>query len=233
MAWEIHGFGSDELLVRTLAAAVIARLTAAIETRGRASLAVSGGSTPVKLFQHLARQSLAWDKVSVTLVDERWVPEDDGDSNAGLVRKHLLQHEARRARLVGLKTDAVDAALAIDQVEQRLAKLDWPLDVIILGMGEDGHTASLFPGAASLAQALDTSNPARVCAVTPPVAAHQRMTLTLAAILSARQSYLHVTGNNKWQVLQSAMAAEQVRLPVSCVLHRADPPLGIYYRNGM
>ena len=178
---EFLEFPSSELLVEAMAMRVGALLGAGICERGQASLAVSGGTTPVPLFNRLAEMELEWGRVTVSLVDERWVAADDPDSNENLVRSHLLRNKAAAASFIGMKNEAATAGSGEAVCEQRLREIPGPHDCLILGMGNDGHTASLFPGAANLekAVALDSG---RICmAIQPPSTPHERITLTLPA----------------------------------------------------
>jgi len=224
MVWQQSSFVEDPALCERLAADIVAYLGAGIAARGKATLAVSGGSTPVPLFRLLSRASLDWSAVTVTLVDERWVPPEHPDANAGLVQEHLLQGAAAAATFLPLYCAGMDAETAQSEVSQRLATLPWPLDAIVLGMGGDGHTASLFPGSSALAAALDGQdtfgNQSRCCAVTPLAASHDRMTLTLPAILDCEALFLHIRGADKQRVLEQALQPGPVtELPVRAVLH--------------
>lgn len=229
MAWTLAQYARDADLVPVLAAEIAATLAAALQARGRATLAVSGGSTPRGLFAALAAMDLPWADITVTLVDERWVSPEDADANARLVREQLLQGPAASARFVGLTTTAATPFDAVGEVDARLRAQVLPLDVAVLGMGEDGHTASFFPGAAELATALsDTQH--LCCAIRPPHAPHLRMTLTLPCLLGASRLFLHLVGAAKRAVLEAAMQAGPVTaLPVRAVLHNARLPLEIHY----
>lgn len=226
MAWHLTTFEQDTDLCRQLAADISACLKAAIAVRGSATLAVSGGSTPIPLFKVLSTCELQWSAVTVTLVDERWLAPEHADANAGLVQQHLLQGPAAAATFLPLYIDGVTASAAQPEVDRRLATLAWPLDVVVLGMGGDGHTASLFPGSATLQSALDGldshGRQSRCCAVTPVTAPHDRMTLTLPAILDSESLFLHTRGSDKRRVLEQAMQPGPVKeLPVRAVLHSA------------
>lgn len=230
MAWDTKVFDSNDALVAGLAAEIVGILRSAVEHNGRAAMAVSGGSTPKPLFARLATVDLPWEQVTVTLVDERWVDEDHPDSNAKLVKDYLLQDKAASARFIPLKTDKAEPFGAEEQVAQRLRLIDLPFDIVILGMGSDGHTASFFPGANTLAQALAPAENFPCCAVHPPAAPHDRMTLTLPAVLSTRNLFLHLVGEEKWQVLERAMeGGTEKELPIRSVLHQDTVPLDIYY----
>ncbi|MEX2321186.1 MAG: 6-phosphogluconolactonase, partial [Saccharospirillum sp.] len=137
-----HDFDSREALTEALAGEILTRLKADIDTNGEAGLAVSGGRTPVALFQTLSQADLDWRKVTITLVDERWVEPDHDDSNEKLVRTHLLQNKAADARFIAHKTAAESPFEAESELNKALADLPDVLTVTVLGMGEDGHTAS-------------------------------------------------------------------------------------------
>src|ERR1700761_3903668 len=136
-----HSFTDCQALAVALAERIAERLREGIAERGHALLAVSGGSTPKHLFDKLSRQMLDWSKVTVTLVDERWVPEGDERSNAAMVKAMLLQHAASSAQFVPLYTDAPTPEAGLATVRARVASLELPFDAVILGMGNDGHTA--------------------------------------------------------------------------------------------
>lgn len=214
-------------LAEALADAVATNLKAGIKARGVASLAVSGGSTPMRFFRALSdRDDVQWDRVTVTLVDERWVDESSERSNGRLVRANLLQGRAALARFVPLFQggDVPDAALANEQ--QSLVPR--PLDVAVLGMGNDGHTASFFPGGDTLAEALTAEGP--VVDIRAPGAGEPRVTLTLRQLLAARALYLHIEGEEKVETLQRAEADGPIEdMPVRAVLRQTQTPLNIYW----
>tara|TARA_R100001377_G_scaffold10038_1_gene5109 strand:+ start:1844 stop:2545 length:702 start_codon:yes stop_codon:yes gene_type:complete len=229
MTWMLHQYTANDELVQSLAQRITQDLLNAIDERGRASLAVSGGSTPVSLFRALASIDIPWSKVVITLVDERWVPQTHQDSNALLVHRHLLRDHAAKARFVGLKTEDENPFLAVAEVEAKLLREVFPLDVVVLGMGEDGHTASFFPKADGLSEALQ-SEQSICCGITPPNAPYPRMTLSLSALLGARQLFLHIIGAKKKRVLEAAIEPGPVtELPVRAVLNQAKVVMEIFY----
>ena len=227
-----HICNSPAELAQRLAAWIGLRLHQAIEQRGHAVLAVSGGKSPVPLFEALRAQPLDWSRVSITLVDERCVPHDHPDSNTALVRAHLLQQGAAAASFVpwfdALPDPLDDKALQAlaDAASQRLAREPWPWDLAILGMGEDGHTASLFPHAPGLQQALHASGP--VAWTRPLNAPHARLTLTLPALLATRELVLPLIGPAKLRVYQQARLSEDDTLPISLVLHQHQTPVQVW-----
>ncbi|WP_020405111.1 6-phosphogluconolactonase [Hahella ganghwensis] len=184
-----------QLLAEELAETVAGWLSEALTKKERALLVVSGGRTPVAFFEALSRQNLVWNRVDVTLADERWVDEDDAASNAALVRKHLVANSASEARFIPLKTAEPDPESAVGSLDSTLQSLEWPIDVLILGMGNDGHTASLFPGTEGLANAMTSTS--KCAALTPLDAPHDRMTLTYPVLVNAVHTVLHVTGDDK------------------------------------
>jgi 6-phosphogluconolactonase len=220
-------FRDKDQLAEALAEAVATDLKAGVKARGAASLAVSGGSTPARFFRALsARADVPWDKVTVTLVDERWVDESSDRSNGRLVKANLLTGRAAAANFVplyqgGTEPDAYAAGLAQRQVPA-------PLDVAILGMGNDGHTASFFPGGDTLDQALTGEGP--VVAIRAPGGGEPRVTLTLKVLLASRALYLHIEGDEKVATLAKAEAEGPVEdMPVRAILRQTQTPLTIYW----
>ena len=232
MLTHLHHCKSNGELTVQLARSIASNLEAAIAQRGVATLAVSGGSTPRPLFERLSQLTLDWTRVTITQVDERWVDEHHPDSNARLIREHLLQNFAAAASFVSMKTPGNSPFDAEAAAGKKLSTFAQGIDVVVLGMGEDGHTASFFPGATTLARALDPSGDKLCIAVAPPSAPHQRMTLSLAALLRTDNIYLHITGEAKLDVLQQAATpGSEEELPIRSVLYRAEPPLQTYYAN--
>lgn len=227
---DFHSFSDRDKLSTDLAAAVASLLSDGIARQGRASLAVSGGSTPVQLFEYLSVIDIAWQHVDIFLVDERWVEPTDADSNERLVKAHLLQNMASGANFVGMKNAAETAGEGEAECEQQLQRICQPFDVLILGMGGDGHTASLFPGAQKLAAATDMDSGRTCMALAPLTAPHQRMSLTLPVILQSRQILLHIVGQEKKDVLERALAEGPIEeMPIRFILRRKVPSLGIYW----
>lgn len=229
MAVQERQFSLPSEATATLADAVSASLAAALAARERASLVVSGGRSPIGFFQCLRDAELDWSRVWITLADERWVPDEHPDSNAALVRQHLLQGPAAAAHFVPLWNGAAAPAAAIAERTAALAQLPQPFDIVVLGMGEDGHTASLFPGAPGLAAALDPAGAALLAAIDPPAAPHPRLSLTLRALLGCRHIHLPLAGASKRAVYARALAQrDPLQLPISAVLCQSDVPVTVY-----
>ena len=223
-----HDFPSAETAASQLATDVAQVLSAAVEKHGRASLVVSGGSTPKPFFAQLKTKKLPWQHIWITLADERWVDINSADSSEGMVREQLLMGDAH---FVGLKNSAPTPAAGITEAENRLAAIGRPYDVVILGMGEDGHTASLFPEVAGLAEALELDNPHSCAAIIPPsYAPHPRMTQTLSALLNCRKLVLHITGAKKRKLYEEAQKPGScLTLPIRAIMQQNKVPPEIYW----
>lgn len=226
-----HSFTDCQSLAVALAERVAERLREGIAERGSALLAVSGGSTPRHFFEHLSREVLDWSKVQVTLADERWVPETNERSNAGMVKALLLQHAASAAKLVPLYADAPTPEAGLATVRARMASLALPFDVVVLGMGNDGHTASFFPGGDRLPEALDTTTTVRVLPMRAEGAGEPRITFTLSALLDTRSLFMHIEGEAKRQMLADARLGlgEAANFPVRAVLTQQRVPVAVYW----
>ena len=202
----------------------------ALDARGSALLALPGGRTPLPIFERLAATSLPWKKVTIIPTDDRLVPMQDERSNVRAIAQAFLR---AGARVVPIATEIPDHRLAGNSADARLQDLPWPPDLVWLGMGEDGHTASLFAGP-DLQDALDAPKARRAVGVMPdpmpadaPVA---RVTLTRAAILSARTMLITTTGQKKRDLLEQAIAdGQSSKLPIGRVLAEAEQPIDIHW----
>ena len=202
-----HLFDNRQALADGLAGAVSAALSRVISDTGKAVLAVSGGTTPALFFTSLSKAEISWDKVTVTLVDERQVAPDNPRSNARLVQQTLLTDSAAAARFVPLFGNTAAAA-----------KLK--PDVAVLGMGEDGHTASFFPGGDNLQRALDPRGDCAIFTMQAPAAGEPRLTFSLPRLVAASRLFLHIEGARKMQVLGEALAGDDpLAMPIRAVLH--------------
>jgi 6-phosphogluconolactonase len=219
-------FDDGPSMAEALAERLAALLRLALARGGEASLVVPGGKSPVACFQALARQELEWARVAVTLADERWLPAGHPESNAGLVQRNLLQGPAAAARFVPLYGGEASPAAGLAACAARLAQLPRPFDAVLLGMGEDGHFASLFPGATGLAALLAEDGPA-LAEVIPSAAAHPRITLGLSALTDARQVLVQIQGPGKAAVIEAASAGAQ--LPVAALLRQTRAPVQVFF----
>jgi len=200
-----HLFVDADALAQRLARDVAASLRQALAATERATLAVSGGTTPQKFFDTLSRQKMDWSRVTITLVDERQVDETSPRSNARLVKAALVQNEAAVARFVPLFENPSAANLP-------------DFDVVVLGLGNDGHTASFFPGGDTLAQCLSDAAPP-LLAISAPGSGEPRLTFSLPKILAAKEIMLHIQGQDKWATLERVQAGSDImEMPVRSVL---------------
>lgn len=221
-------FETRDALAAALAKRVADTLKAAIASRGAAFLAVSGGTTPGRFFAALSKEPLDWSKVTVTLVDERFVPESSPRSNAALAKANLLQNEASAAAFAPLFHEAASVELGAEIADTALRSLPWPLDAAILGMGGDGHTASFFPDAQGLETLLDPASSRLVLSVHSETAGETRLTLTLPALVGAGLVVVHIEGAEKRNVIEAALA-DDTHLPIRTVIERAPRATEIYW----
>lgn len=215
---------------RLLAGAIAAELAAALTRRAGASLVVSGGRTPEAMFGELSRHDIEWARVQITLADERWVDAPDPASNEALVRDKLLRERAAQAQFIGMKNTAPTPEEGAAAAWRMVSAMPLPFDVVVVGMGEDGHTASLFPGSGGLAAALDPAAAPACVGLRPQAAAHPRMSLNLAALLRARRICIQISGARKWAVYQQALGQGPVeQLPVRAILRQSAVPVDVYW----
>ncbi|QFU22675.1 6-phosphogluconolactonase [Shewanella eurypsychrophilus] len=221
-------FDDKASLENQLADRIAKQLQEAVDTRGKASFIVSGGSTPVKLFQILSKKNVEWSDVYITLADERWVDAESDDSNERLVRTHLLQNKAVNAKFRGLKNMFSSPEEGCSMAIEQLANFPRPFDVVVLGMGNDGHTCSWFPCSKEIDEALSTD---KLCvAVTPGTAPNSRLSLSKTAILASRQIYLHIVGEQKLTVYRQALENEDANsMPIRAVLGQHKTPVDVYW----
>lgn len=222
-----YRFDSADAAAEDLARYIANTLSEAIVARGVATIALSGGRSPRAVLEALRAMPVDWAKVIVMQVDERWVDPSHADSNERLIRETLLTGPAAAAQLMPMKNDAANAYAGQAACEAAMAVLPWPIDIMLLGMGEDGHTASLFPEAAELQDGLVTQ--ARTLAVTPPAAPHQRMSLSVRAILDSRLIILQIGGGAKEAVYREALAGGPVEaMPIRSALLQEAVPVAVW-----
>lgn len=211
---QIQKFQSNHDQVDTLAIKIAEKLQEVITKKGKATLAVSGGKSPITLFEKLSKAAIDWSKVTITLVDERFTAVDHEDSNENLVRKHLLINNAEQAYFIGLVT----TRNILTSVSNANLKID-NIDVAVLGMGEDGHTASIFPCCDELDTALDTKLTTEKYLITRPKNAnYERIGLSLSGILEVANVYISISCEKKLSIIESAMLAPTKQYPISYVI---------------
>lgn len=222
----INNFEKISDLDKELCLRIVNILKNSIKKNNIASLIVSGGSTPIGLFELLSKEKLDWEKVYITLADERLVSVDHEDSNENMVKKILLQNEAKKAIFVGLKQKEEDSKKAEKICDNILKKFPFPANVCILGMGEDGHTASLFPNTKELAGIVyEKQLTCKICE--PKYSLHKRITLTPEILGSSENLFLHIVGEKKQEVLKIALEKGDVfSMPIRLFL--ANPRLEVF-----
>ncbi len=214
----LQAYPTRAALMQGLAGVIADELRDAL-ARGRATLSVPGGTTPGPVFDLLAATELDWSRVAVLLNDERWVDEDSPRSNTRLLRERLLVGQAATARLVPLYAPLCAPEEAMEFLGQAIAS-HLPIDVLLLGMGGDMHTASLFPGADRLAEALAPDAPV-LMALRAAAAGEPRITLTARVLQAARHIHILITGADKRAALDLALTLAPVEAPVRAVLDQA------------
>lgn len=229
MSLLLRDFERPEDLDAALSERLIERLAAAIDARGEAILAVSGGRTPAGLFECLTNAPLDFSKVIITLTDERCVPLEHPDSNAKMVQRLLLQGRAKPAQFIPLYDSTLDLADQVQVLNVQFKRL--PIfDAVVLGMGLDGHTASLFPGASGLPAAMDLGSDWAVTLMQPLTAPHTRISLTAARLLKTRALLLHVTGDDKLGLLKRVSGeADVMQYPVGLFLAQKAPATEVFW----
>jgi len=232
--------GADaQSLAENLAGELVLRIGEAINAKGSAVLALSGGSTPKPLFQALAQHDIDWSKVIVTLVDERWVPEEHELSNAAFMRENLFDLIPESVHFVPLYKPAqtVEASFPLvlsEYCATTQSSLESPraFDIVILGMGGDGHTASFFPDADNVSElvSFETDKPLLTCSsVSTQV---ERITWSLPVLLNTSFLALHFTGESKLAVFEAAAAGGKTEeLPIRSAIFQNQTPLHVYYAD--
>lgn len=222
-------FSQKEQLLEELSNHIVQILEENIEQNESASLLVSGGNTPKALFQKLSTKDILWEKVTVALVDERWISNTDKDSNELLVKQNLLQNKASKAKFIGMFIDDCSIKEAENIVSEKY-KTFFPFDIVVLGMGNDAHTASLFPNNEKLNEAYNLENKSLCISITPDTAPHNRMSLTLKAILDAKNIILHIEGEEKLKVYEEALKSKDAfKTPISAVLNNEKTDVEVYH----
>lgn len=219
-----HEYPDLEPCIESLTRDIVERIRTRLQTQRLFTLAVSGGRSPIPLFERLAKAELEWARVRIRMVDERYVPPEHEDSNEGLVRRHLLTGSAAGADFRGLYARGATIAQAVDAANEDAQRIQ----LGILGMGDDGHTASLFPGASQLDAAL-APDAASYLHVTPPQAAHERITLSLPALKACEHLVLYFSGPEKRELLSQAEKAISKQWPISYLAAEPGVPFDVYW----
>lgn len=223
-----HVYPDIESLSQSFAQYVESTLQNTLIRKPRATLVVPGGNTPRHYLPALAKCALPWDRITVTLSDERWVDVNDEQSNEHLVKQHLMSRLPANTPFVGLKTQHDNPFDAIEEIHQRLDNLPLPLSLTVLGLGEDGHIASLFPGMNP-----DSLSTHHCVAVAPPIAPSLRVSLSLAILAGSENIALVVTGEAKRRLLDRLSENPDPKLPIVWLLHQSNSVVTVLETDGM
>jgi 6-phosphogluconolactonase len=227
--WE---FDAAEDLIDAVVGDVSFIIESALDARGQALVAFPGGSTPKPILEKLAQANIRWKNVTIIPTDDRLVPVDNPLSNVAMIAKIFIP---KGARVLPIASEAADHMLAGNAANARLADLHWPPDLVWLGMGADGHTASIFPGP-DLENALNAGKDVRAVGVAPdplpPEAPVNRVTITGSAIAAARTTMLVISGAKKRDVLEAAIEEGRKSVyPIGRVLDMISIPVDVYCLN--
>ncbi len=229
----LTSFDDEATLAKTLAAEIAEKLRQAIRERGKARIVLSGGTTPQKTYLLLSKEDVSWDRVEITLADERWVPSSHPRSNHCLLNMTLFEPLEKKPHFVPLYRDHEDPSQVIDEINRDVESIMRPFDLVLLGMGADGHTASLFPQGDQLAESLNLDDPMLARVINAPGASEPRITLTLRALLDSRHIILAFSGLKKFQAFEYVMVPGAVEdMPIRAVLRNAHSPIDIFYSLG-
>jgi 6-phosphogluconolactonase len=228
MKMQFSSFKTQEELTNELANAIHGILLESIHQCDKAFMVVSGGKTPIELFKTLSLKELPWNQVVITLADERCVDAQSPECNEHLVRRYLLQNKARNACFMSLYNTNLEITENIKQLEQSLSEIP-AFDVVILGMGIDGHTASLFPCSKEFQEGL-VNEKKSVLVVNPKTAPYQRISLTKKRLLTSKHVFLHLVGEKKKQVLEESMLInDPLERPIVAFLNEKTANIKIMY----
>ena len=237
---KIYKFESREKLFEAVANRCAQQISRGIEKQGRANIIVPGGTTPAPVFEKLAAMSLDWHNVSIIPSDDRWVDATHTQSNQKLISESFLRDKASKAVLIPLKNEAVTPQAGVEQCEANLEEVIRPYDFVLLGMGNDGHFASLFPGISNLTQGLNLNNCNKAIAIDAsgcPVAGEitDRISLTLSTLVDSHVIAILVTGEEKLKVIDAcfeqvnANAVDAESFPMTHLLKQSKTPVEIYW----
>jgi 6-phosphogluconolactonase len=225
-------FPSAQESIEALALKLSENVGDVLKGQNSCSFALAGGNTPKPLYQYMSCLAWPWDRIKVTLTDERWVPRKSEDSNENMIRDCLMREAAEKAHLVGLKNKEPTPEKGQDFCETTLNKSISPLDIVILGMGEDGHIASIFPSMENTETLLNRFQP-RLCMAANPKELQPRMSLTLSYLLSAKHIYLFISGDKKKAIIDKAIdktLSKETHPIVALIREREDDnPVNIYW----
>jgi len=207
---------------------IINALHRRLETHDSAALVVSGGTTPAPVYDYMAHKELDWHRIHVLLSDERWVPADHADSNEKMLRDALEKSRASYAQITSYFNADGSLEDRCGELEKELGELPLPFTSVLLGMGDDGHFASLFPDDSNLRAAIDLQSPRGFVPVDTGSSPHRRVSMTLAALLRGDEILLLISGANKRAVLEQAIDPAS-ELPIAHLLRQMRVPVDVFW----
>lgn len=224
-----HFYDTREQASLAAADHIVEALERRLELQEEASLVVSGGTTPARCFEELAHRAVDWARVHVLLSDERWVPSDHESSNERLVRTTLLKNGAAAAKLLPAYASDIEVAAGAAALDAAIRSLPFPFASVLLGMGTDGHFASLFPDADNLDDGLNADSATLAIPVSTAASPHPRISLTLAALSRSDQIQLLIFGDEKRAVYEEAKANGSSSYPVASLLRQKRAPVHVIW----
>lgn len=225
---KFNKFESKSTLAINFAKRVKSILEKSIALKNSTTILLSGGNTPKLFFNTLSQEEIDWSKVTIGLVDERWLPSRNKDSNENLIKSNLQINNASNSKFIPMYFYEYDLIKAQNECSITYKKYFQKCDVLVLGMGNDGHTASLFPECENLNEAYDLNNKNFCIAMQPKNAPYTRMSLTLSSILEAKNIFLHIEGEEKLKIFDEAMN-DCNKYPISKVLCNDKKEVEVYF----
>lgn len=221
-------FAQHDLTVSALIGSISKNVETCLANHNACSIAVAGGNTPKPFFKQLSQTPLPWDRIKITLTDERWVSRKHADSNEKMLKEHLLVGLAEKSHFVSIKNKEMTPELGQSLCELTLQKSISPLNIVVLGMGEDGHFASIFPNMENTDRLLNSYQP-RLCMPANPKGQPPRMSLTLSYLKSADHVYLLITGESKKRIISDALEnkLDEGQFPICTLIKETD--LQVYW----
>jgi len=224
-----YRYDNREQLLADLLEKVTDILGSAVSKKGKASMLLSGGTTPGALYQRMSEVDLPWENIWFGPTDERWVDPAHEASNEKLVRETLCKNKAAHTHYIGHKTNFPDPVAGLAATMEQIKALPEPYDIVLLGMGSDGHVASLFPTSKDTPAALDSENKNSCHPIHRGAGEVPRMTMTLNQLLKADKVFILFYGVEKLAVFEEALKEKTEALPVSYILHQDKVPVTLYW----
>ncbi len=220
-------------LAKNVAKEMANLLRSAIDERGEAILVLSGGSTPQQAYIFLSMEDIYWDRVKITLADERWVPQSHPRSNHCLLNMTLLYNMVKRPHFIPLYRDLVTPEEGLRNINEDFRVLKKPFDLVLLGIGNDGHTASLFPEGDNLKEAMNLQTSHWAMSMNAPGAKEPRIKLTTKTLLQTRQIFIMFSGAEKYETFMKAQEdGPEEDMPIRSILNNSKVPISIFHDLG-